>query len=170
MKEWDKKYGLSAFGTDIRIEWAIAIYNHGDWEKVRALSFVQTKAQDVTTIDPRKKYPADFRSENGVYVRSLSELLIANWLYANRIVFEYEREVFFPSCQKYAHSDFYLSDYDLYVEFWGMESDEQYRAYKQWKELLYAENGYKLMSLSFHDLKVFRDSFMRKLKPFEQRK
>ena len=31
-REWDK-LGNSPVGTNIRIEWAVAIYKHGDWEK-----------------------------------------------------------------------------------------------------------------------------------------
>ena len=161
--EWDRKMGLSAFGTTIRIEWAVAIYEHGDWEKALAAQKICDPSANVLCGDPRKNYPTDFRCDNGIYVRSLSELFIADWLYANRFMFEYEREVFFRSCQRFAHCDFYLSDYDTYIEFWGMNKNAQYLQYKQWKEPLYAANGYRLLSLDFHDLKTFRDSFTRKL-------
>lgn len=166
--EWDKKYGLTPSGTDIRIEWSTAIYAHGDWERALVAKEVSKQPASVTPIDPRKNYPAEFRCDNGVYVRSLSELFIADWLYTNRIAFEYERKVFFQSSQQHALCDFYLSDYDVYIEFWGMEKDKQYIAYKQWKEPLYEKNGYKLISLNFQDLKVFRDNFSRKLKPYEK--
>lgn len=166
-REWDEKYGLKSNGTDIRIEWAVAIYNHGDWERALSTKEVYKQQKNTTRIDLRKNYPAEFRCDNGVYVRSLSELFIADWLYANRIAFEYEREIFFQSCQHCAHCDFYLSDYDVYIEFWGMENDEQYMAYKQWKESLYEKNGLNLISLDFQDLKLFRDTFTRKLKPYK---
>ena len=162
-KEWDRD-GMSPFGTDIRIEWAVAIYQHGDWEK--ALTAQVPNYQTVSTpalTDPRKKFPADFRCDNGIYVRSLSELFIANWLYANKIPFEYEREIHFASCQRNVHCDFYLPEHDVYIEYWGMEKDEKYIAYKEWKAPLYKRNGYKLVSLTFQDLKLFRDSFRKKL-------
>ena len=164
--EWDSKYNMSPYGTDIRIEWAVAIYEHGDWEKAIATNEVYNKPVTSAPIDQRKRYPADFRCDNGIYVRSLSELFIADWLYANRIVFEYEREVNFQTCHQSAHCDFYLPDYDVYIEFWGMDRDEQYIAYKQWKEPLYEANGYNLISLNFQDLKMFRDTFSKKMKPF----
>lgn len=160
--EWDKG-GLSPFGTDIRIEWAVAIYQHGDWEKAAA-SKVPPYDVVASLTDQRRKYPAEFRCDNGVYVRSLSELFIAQWLYANRITFEYERKVYFASCNQSALCDFYLPDYDVYVEFWGMEENEQYAAYKLWKEPLYRHNGYRLVSLHFEDLKNFRDSLRREMK------
>ena len=31
-EDWDRN-GMSPYGTDIRIEWAVQIYEHGDWEK-----------------------------------------------------------------------------------------------------------------------------------------
>lgn len=162
-REWNQKYHCTPNGTSIRIEWAIAIHKHGDWDK--ALSAVESGQQRNTLVvsDPRKKYPADFRCENGVYVRSLSELFIADWLYMNKIRFEYEREVSFPSCQQTALCDFYLPDYKVYIEFWGMENDEQYLAYRKWKENLYRNHEYLLLSLEFCDLKMFRDIFTRKL-------
>lgn len=161
--EWDKS-GVSPFGTDIRIEWAVAIYRHGDWETAVNSKVPAYDANAAASADRRKKYPAEFRCDNGVYVRSLSELLIAQCLYTNRVTFEYEREVYFPSCKQSALCDFYLPDYDTYIEFWGMEGNEQYEAYKLWKEPLYQRNGYRLISLHFEDLKNLRDNLHRKMK------
>ncbi len=161
--EWDKD-GMSPFGTDIRIEWAVAIYQHGDWEKAMVSKVPAYDAGTTNFTDHRRKYPAEFRCDNGVYVRSLSELFIAQWLYANRVAFEYERKVYFSSCGQSALCDFYLPDYDIYVEFWGMEGNGQYESYKLWKEPLYKRNGYRLVSLHFEDLKNFRDSFRREIK------
>lgn len=161
---WDAEMNKSSVGTDIRIEWAVQIYNHGDWEKSTNTSVpdYRNKVSDDTIIDPRRKYTAEYRCDNGVYVRSVSELCIANWLYANRIVFEYERAIDFGGDT--AHCDFYLPVQNVYVEFWGMINDEQYIAYKQWKEPLYAKYGYKLVSLYPGDLKNLRDQFSLKLK------
>ena len=36
--EWDHAAQCTPFGTDIRIEWALAIYDHGDWEKALSIS------------------------------------------------------------------------------------------------------------------------------------
>ena len=93
--EWDTASGCKPSGTEIRIGWALAIYDHGDWvESLKTPVPPYHKSGDpVVTVDPRRRYPAEYRCDNGVYVRSLSELCIANWLYANRIPFEYERRV-----------------------------------------------------------------------------
>ena len=156
-QEWESTTHNSPTGTDIRIEWAVAIYDHGDWDKAQNVQVPNHNdtASKVSDIDPRRKYPADFRCDNGVYVRSLSELCIANWLYANNIAFDYERIVVFGKTT--AHCDFYLPIQDMYIEFWGMTNDEQYKQYRQWKEPLYKKHGYKLVSLELNDLKNLRD-------------
>ena len=65
----------------------------------------------------------------------------------------------FCSVSAKAHCDFYLPDEDVYVEFWGMSGNEDYKKYKEWKRPLYQANGYKLISLIPDDLKNFRDRF-----------
>ena len=158
--EWDGPNNCTASGTQIRFDWAMAIYDHGDWDRSAITPTVQsTKTPDSTSIDSRRKYPAEYRCENGTYVRSISELCIANWLYANNIRFEYERAVFFEKSQKHAHSDFYLPEHDVHIEYWGMSNDPTYESYKLWKEANYAENDIRYISLYHTDLKNFRDRF-----------
>ena len=101
--------------------------------------------------------------DNGIYVRSLSELCIANWLYVNRIPFEYERKVYFSASNESAHCDFYLPDYNVYIEFWGLSSDKNYEYYKRWKENNYKRNTISLISLYPNDLKNLRDRITSKL-------
>lgn len=160
-EEWDTTMNMSPYGTDIRIEWALAIYDHGDWDKslVTPVPDYRTRSSEEHKLDPRRKYPAEYRCDNGIYVRSLFELCIANWLYANRIAFEYERTVRFHSTWEQAHCDFYLPDFNVYIEFWGMYRDPSYASYKQWKEKRYLENQLPLISLYPSDLKNLRDQF-----------
>ena len=162
--EWDSKYNCSPFGTNIRIDWAIkGIYDHGDWDAADSETVPDYRANQEhaanVALDPRLRYPAEYRCDNGIYVRSISELCIANWFYSNNIRFEYEREVVFPSATARAHCDFYLPDEDVYIEFWGMSSNDDYKKYKEWKQPLYKANGYKLISLDADDLKNLRDRF-----------
>lgn len=159
--EWNHAAGCTPNGTDIRIEWAVAIYDHGDWEKALSTSVPSYNQQRSTNVkvDPRRRYPAEYRGDNGVYVRSVSELCIANWLYANRIPFEYERTVSFPLTKESAHCDFYLPEHDVYIEFWGMSNDPSYEKYKRWKEDNYLRNKIRLISLYPYDLKNLRDRF-----------
>ena len=160
-REWYTATKCSPNGTQIRIDWAMAIYDHGDWETALKTPVPPYKKglNQIVKIDSRQKYPAEYRCDNGIYVRSLSELCIANWLYANRLPFEYERKVFFPATNEYAHCDFYLPDQDIYIEFWGLSDDKNYEHYKRWKENNYARNSIPLISFYPSDLKNFRDQF-----------
>lgn len=168
--EWNLPPHRTAPGTDIRIRWALEIYDHGDWEeslRTTVPSYKKT-GNSTVTVDTRRKYPAEYRCENGIYVRSLSELCIANWLYANRIPFEYERKVHFPLLGETAHCDFYLPDNRVYIEFWGMSNVKDYEHYKRWKESNYTQNNIPLISLYPSDLKNLRDRLTAKLTMFNK--
>lgn len=157
--EWDPVKNFSPAGTDIRIEWAVAIYDHGDWEKalITPVPPYDKKDESIEKTDPRRRYPAEYRCDNGIYVRSISELCIANFLYANHIPFEYERSIYFEETNENAHCDFYLPEKDVYIEFWGMYKDASYERYKRWKESNYLQNGIRFVSLYPSDLKNLRD-------------
>lgn len=60
----------------------------------------------------------------GEKVKSVEELVIANFLYLNGIEYEYEKP--YPYGQTMYRPDFFLKDYDIYLEHFGV--DEQNRA------------------------------------------
>ena len=68
-EEWDDgALKRSPFGTDIRIEWALALYDHGDWEEALSTPvppYIKPENGDIK-IDPRMRYPAEYRSDNGI--------------------------------------------------------------------------------------------------------
>lgn len=170
--EWNAAAKCKPNGTNIRIEWALAIYDHGDWEESLRIpvSPYKRSSNSMVAVDARRKHPAEYRCDSGVYVRSLSELCIANWLYANRIPFEYERKVYFPISRESAHCDFYLPDHGVYIEFWGLSGDKNYEHYKRWKENNYTSNAIPLISLCPSDLKSLRDRLTEKLVCFRNDK
>src|SRR5690606_4871136 len=60
----------------------------------------------------------------GERVKSVEELMIANFLYLNGIEYEYEKP--YPHGDVMYRPDFYLTDYDIYLEHFGV--DEHNRA------------------------------------------
>lgn len=58
----------------------------------------------------------------GERVKSVEELMIANFLYLNGIEYEYEKP--YPHGDIMYRPDFYLTDYDIYLEHFGV--DEAY--------------------------------------------
>ncbi len=75
--------------------------------------------QTISELDYRKKWPADYRCEDGHYVRSKSEMLIDNWLYSHGICHVYEKAVFSITGSEQYICDFYVPYYDLYIEVFG---------------------------------------------------
>ena len=116
--------------------------------------------------DFRKKYPAEYRTADGRWVRSKSEKIVADWLYEHGIRYEYERRL-----TNGVVCDFYLPDTDTYVEYWGRD-DETYRRHRKEKEQFYSKHGFRLVSLDESDLKhvddILRSKFgQTKPKPLE---
>jgi DNA helicase-4 len=102
----------------------------------------------------------DVRSLTGVQMRSLSETVIANWLTLNGIEWAYERKYAFHTATAeftQYHPDFYLPDYDVYIEHWACDlngklpenwdADEQarYRQKMSWARQVHQEHNTRLI-------------------------
>jgi len=113
--------------------------------------------------DFRKKYPANYRCMDGHYVRSRAEAMVDNWLYTNGIAHAYERKL---PIEEDVYSDFYIKSGNVYIEFWGMESDEKYAKRKAIKQQIYSANEFNLIELNDDDLNHIDDILPRKLLAF----
>ena len=93
------------------------------------------------------------RTEGGTAVQSVGEKRIAEFLEQEHIAFCYD-ERFRISGADLIRPDFYLPEFDLYIEYYGMSTPE-YNANRQRKHILYQRAGKRLISVSFlddHDL------------------
>jgi len=111
--------------------------------------------------DFRLRYPAKFRTEDGHYVRSKSELIIDNWLHGHRIPHEYEKQI--PN--EFMTCDFHLPDHDIYIEFWGGGTPD-YDKRKDEKIKLYGQLGLRLVSLEDTDIEHLERRLAQKLRRF----
>ena len=89
----------------------------------------------------------NYSTLNDISVKSISERDIGNFLFLHDIQFEYEPLVEWvdeSEEDKEYHPDFYLADFDVYIEHWGLNKDkqvpdwftittEEYLELKQWK-------------------------------------
>ena len=116
--------------------------------------------------DFRKKFPATYRCMDGHYVRSRAEAMIDNWLYTNGIAHAYEKKL---PIEADVYSDFYIKQGNVYIEFWGMESDAKYARRKAVKQRAYADNDFNLIELNDADLNNLDDVLPRKLLKFDIR-
>ena len=102
----------------------------------------------------------EFYTYNQEKVKSYNELRIANYLFVNNIRYEYETPYRCTRTGNTISPDFYLPDYNVYIEFYGINKDGgtrsdideyQYKASMKFKQNLYAENGVKVIELFYGD-------------------
>lgn len=127
---------------------------------------VEPSAQTIESVEIgetdafRRKYPPQYRTQDGHMVRSRAEVMIDDYLYQNRIVHAYERRL---PIEEDLLCDFYLPENKVYIEFWGMESNPQYRQRKETKLAIYANYGFQLVELTDADVQSLDDTLPRKL-------
>jgi RNase P subunit RPR2 len=85
------------------------------------------------------------QAADGTLVQSGGERLIAEWLAVHGIAYRYDNR--FRIIKGYAiRPDFYLPEYDLYIEYWGMEDNLDYQIGMLEKKKIYQQAGKKLLS------------------------
>ena len=89
------------------------------------------------------------QAANGTVVQSQGERIIAEELATLGLVFRYDNR--FRIVKGYAiRPDFYLPEFDLYIEYWGMEDKLDYQIGMAEKKKLYQQAGKRLVSLYAH--------------------
>lgn len=107
---------------------------------------------------------------NGEVVKSGGERMIADYLFHNKIRYEYEKPAKGKSNRTISRPDFYLPDYDVYVEYWGMVDTQdgndrkEYVKGMEWKMARYRENGIRFISIYPNEIEKLDSVFARKLK------
>ena len=100
-------------------------------------------------------------------VRSKAEKYIADYFFANNINYEYEKPFatgFWIFKGKVIKPDFYLIDYDVYVEYWGLLNDQNYRHIMGFKMNMYRKHRLKVISLYPNNLKNLNYYFTKRFK------
>lgn len=119
-----------------------------------------------------KSYGIKSTTSLGVDVRSKTEKRIAEYFTRNNIEYVYEKTLrskgWFNS-KKISNPDFYLPEYDVYVEYWGLvdapdkKVKNRYVREMKWKMKQYYENDVKFVSIYPSNLRnldwIFRKKF-----------
>jgi DNA helicase-4 len=176
-----------------RLLYEISKSDEGKRLVLEFVSFHRYPARFLDEYDSKHNYlqymqKYEPRTLRGELVKSFEELLIADWLYLNGVKYEYE----YP----YAHEtatlvrrqykpDFYLSEYDIYLEHFGVDRDGQtafgidpkkYQEGIVWKRELHNKFGTTLIETYSWQrkegvlLKVLKEACLEKgvqLKPFD---
>jgi hypothetical protein len=110
--------------------------------------------EHVISVTPGQTGQPRFKTEDGHWVRSKSEMLIDNWFYNNGIVHAYESRVPIPEEME---CDFFVPSAEKYVEYWGLEDKEEYRKRMDKKRSLYSKNHLDLLELRERDVQKLSD-------------
>lgn len=108
----------------------------------------------------QEQIPRTKKCVDGDLVRSMGEVLIDNWLHSNNIRHEVEKKIPIPQLK---YCDWYLPDYDVYIEFWGDVHTKKPEA-REIKEMLYRKNDLKLVNIEQSDTDNLDEILRHKLK------
>ena len=103
-----------------------------DVEKKETNVNAEETEDDISSeiADYRKVNPTNVHCKDGHYVRSPYEKIIDDILYEKRIWHEYERRYKALDGKTY-YPDFYLPDFDLYIEYFGVNENKKKNLYKK---------------------------------------
>lgn len=114
------------------------------------MSTARFNAKDEFDFSNEKEYE-EYLSTNkpttlkGETVKSYGELEIANYLFSNNIEYEYEKEYKHETINKeyqQYYPDFYLSEYDIYIEYFGIDENNEVAPFFKAKNGLSASDAY----------------------------
>lgn len=116
-----------------------------------------------------KQYGTPSRTLRGEMVRSRAEQRIADYFTNTGVRYIYEwkaqtNAIIFK--RTFAHPDFYLPDYNVYVEYWGLiAASKEYKRIMKWKMAQYHQNNIRFISLYPDNLQnldwIFRVKFRK---------
>lgn len=113
-KDWEQFENLGEY---------VDYYRNIDFETLKGKSDPKNDIDSYT-----KDLKVNKQTLHGETVKSLEEVMIANYLFLNGINYIYEYKYPFESPDKYRkiyRPDFYLSDYDIYLEHFGITKDNR---------------------------------------------
>ncbi|MCF7849901.1 MAG: HEAT repeat domain-containing protein, partial [Kiritimatiellales bacterium] len=96
-------------------------------------------------FDTRVEVQKTIRTGNGTLVQSDGEQRVADWLAANRIAYRYDDRLRIIHGRQ-VRPDFYLPEYDIYIEYWGMDTLD-YKIGMLVKQQMYQHAGKRLISV-----------------------
>ena len=128
-----------------------------------------TNCRDTEIIDRygNKK----IKTKDGRFVRSLSEKIILDYFFDHFTRVVYEKTVPYVNEKgenAELHPDFYLTDYDLYLEFNGL-TNKTYLKKKDYVNKIYASKGFKVVILDSNDINDIESTLDKVLEKYKKR-
>ncbi len=115
-------------------------------------------------FETRVELQKTVQATDGTVVQSAGERRIADWLAEHGLAYRYDAK-FRIIGEFQIRPDFYLPELDVYVEYWGLDSP-QYKMSMHKKQMLYQQEGKKLISVYPKDLSGLDALLSAKLRYF----
>ena len=153
VQAFSKYYALYAYVPEDKESTASSGKRHSDEEQ---LNIETLQSKWIRRNNEARK--GSQKTLQGEVVKSIGELEIANFLFINKINYVYERP--YPGTADESHRvykpDFYLVDYDIYLEHFGIdkqghvpwlsqEDEKKYLDGMAWKRALHKQRGTRLI-------------------------
>lgn len=151
-------------------------------DMTRFLTFPSGKYRSAESFKSEQEYKLhlknnDIRTLKGEKVKSFEEAEIANFLFIHNIQYQYEpyyRHSTANEEYRQYQPDFYLSEYDIYIEHFGVDEEgntapyinrEQYKEGMEWKRALHAHHKTVLIETYSYEKRqgILTDNLLRKL-------
>ena len=101
-------------------------------------------------------------ARDGTAVQSAGERRIADWLTGHGLAYRYDAK-FRLIAEFQIRPDFYLPELDVYIEYWGLDTP-QYKMSMYKKQMLYQQEGKRLLSVYPRDLPRLDELLSAKLR------
>lgn len=127
----------------------------------------------LSSLEYQNEYGRTCITNRGEKVKSRSEKRIADYLFHNNIIYEYEKPALTGGWifkHKIGNPDFYLTEYDVYIEYWGLVNAHnrrvkaEYTRIMKWKMAQYHKNKIKFISIYPDNMGNFDWIFRAKLR------
>jgi tetratricopeptide (TPR) repeat protein len=129
------------------------------FEDIRAEKGIKTKHSRVLETDMR------FKTKTGHYVRNKAEKMIANFIYDNNLMFQYNIVVTWADKDDFKAS-FFIPKLDLYIEHFKFDKIKDYQKLMRWKIKQYEKSKKKLVYTTSKDEANIEEALKIKLKPY----
>lgn len=116
---------------------------------------------DRRNFDTKVELNKIIRAKDGTLVQSDGERRVADYLNAHSIAYRYDERIrIVEGCA--IRPDFYLPEFDVYIEYWGMDTAD-YKIGMLKKQKLYQQQGKRLLSLHFSEKDRLEETLTAKL-------
>jgi len=125
----------------------------------KSLAWRQTKGKELLG---KLNFERKYETLSGTNVRNRSEKRIADFLHKKSITFEYEKRLWLNN--KVYYPDFFLPDFNIYIEFFGWSHIPTYQDKVNEKKSVYRENNVRCIYLYHKGSKYLEENLEKELK------